>query len=61
MHDGFAPAPRRRALSMTSLINIIFLLLPFFTLSTSFAQHGEIVVQEGGSGPAPRRRHVSCG
>lgn len=50
MPDGFAPSPRRRVLSMTSLIDIIFLLLLFFMLSTSFSRHGDIVLQGAGPG-----------
>ncbi|TQM94402.1 outer membrane transport energization protein ExbD [Roseinatronobacter monicus] len=34
--------PRRRRLSMTSLIDVIFLLLLFFMLSSTFARQGEL-------------------
>lgn len=44
---------RRRRLSLTSLIDVIFLLLLFFMLSSSFARHAEIVLLAGsGNGPA---------
>ncbi len=48
---------RRRALSMTSLVDVIFLLLLFFMLSSTFARHGEIALSaaaQGGAAPADR-------
>ncbi|WP_240722640.1 biopolymer transporter ExbD [Poseidonocella sp. HB161398] len=45
--------PRRRPLSMTSLIDVIFLLLLFFMLSSTFARFGEIELSTGGEGAAP--------
>jgi biopolymer transport protein ExbD len=40
--------PRRSALSMTSLIDVIFLLLLFFMLSSTFTRFGEIELTAGG-------------
>ena len=40
---------RRRALSMTSLIDVIFLLLLFFMLSTTFTRTAELPLVAGGS------------
>jgi biopolymer transport protein ExbD len=48
------PAPfRRRSLSLTSLIDVIFLLLLFFMLSTTFTRSAELplVAAAAGSGP----------
>ncbi|MEM9967987.1 MAG: biopolymer transporter ExbD [Pseudomonadota bacterium] len=43
--------PKRRArLSMTSLIDVIFLLLLFFMLSSTFSKFAEIELRVGGSG-----------
>ena len=36
------PAPRRRGLSLTSLIDVIFLLLLFFMLTSTFTRLGEL-------------------
>ena len=48
-----APRPRAR-LSMTSLIDVIFLLLLFFMLSSTFSRFGEIALDgAGAAGPAP--------
>jgi len=41
---------RRRALSLTSLIDVIFLLLLFFMLSTTFTRTAELPLVAGGSG-----------
>ncbi|NMG41786.1 biopolymer transporter ExbD [Chelativorans sp. ZYF759] len=46
MRIDAAPRPRRR-LSMTSLIDVIFLLLLFFMLSSTFARFAEIEVSGG--------------
>jgi biopolymer transport protein ExbD len=43
---------RRRRLSMTSLIDVIFLMLLFFMLSSTFARHGELPLVSAGSGSA---------
>jgi biopolymer transport protein ExbD len=43
---------RRRALSMTSLIDVIFLLLLFFMLSTTFTRTGDLVLASAGTGGA---------
>lgn len=46
-------ARRRRArLSMTSLIDVIFLLLLFFMLSSTFSRFAEVELSAGGSGGA---------
>ena len=50
---------RRKRLSMTSLIDIIFLLLLFFMLTSTFTKFAEVDLTSGGSGasvasgPAP--------
>ena len=45
---------RRRRQSLTSLIDVIFLLLMFFMLSSTFARHGEIPFAAAATGtPAP--------
>ena len=41
---------RRRRLSLTSLIDVIFLMLLFFMLSSTFARHGELPLAAAGSG-----------
>lgn len=41
---------RRNRLSMTSLIDVIFLLLLFFMLSSTFSRFAEIELQTGGTG-----------
>lgn len=45
-HKGF----RRRALSMTPLIDVIFLLLLFFMLSSTFSKFAEIELLGAGAG-----------
>lgn len=46
-----ARAPfRRRTLSLTSLIDVIFLLLLFFMLTTTFTRTAELPLVAGGSG-----------
>ena len=48
---------RRRKLSLTSLIDVIFLLLLFFMLSSTFSRNGEIpflAAAKGGAGNADR-------
>lgn len=42
---------RRGAISMTSLIDVIFLLLLFFMLSSTFAKFGEIELTGAGGTP----------
>lgn len=44
-------ARRRRRLSMTSLIDVIFLLLLFFMLSSTFTRFAEVELAAGGAGP----------
>ncbi|WP_316016120.1 biopolymer transporter ExbD [Roseobacter sp. HKCCA0434] len=41
---------RRRVLSLTSLIDVIFLLLLFFMLTSTFSRFGEIELAAGGDG-----------
>lgn len=43
---------RRRPLSMTSLIDVIFLLLLFFMLSSTFSKFADIELLGAGAGPA---------
>lgn len=43
---------RRRRLSMTSLIDVIFLLLLFFMLSSTFSRFSEVEISAAGSGGA---------
>jgi biopolymer transport protein ExbD len=45
-----AAAFRRRKLSLTSLIDVIFLLLLFFMLSSTFSRNGEIAFLADGAG-----------
>ena len=47
---------RRRPLSMTSLIDVIFLLLLFFMLTSTFSKYAEVELLSAGSGsvgPSP--------
>lgn len=44
---------RRRKLSMTSLIDVIFLLLLFFMLTSTFTRFAEVELTSGGTGAAP--------
>lgn len=46
------PPFRRRKLSLTSLIDVIFLLLLFFMLSSTFAQFSEVELATAGQGRA---------
>jgi biopolymer transport protein ExbD len=43
---------RRRKLSLTSLIDVIFLLLLFFMLSSTFSKYGEVPLLAGSQGAA---------
>ncbi|ADZ70688.1 biopolymer transporter ExbD [Polymorphum gilvum] len=50
-----SPAPRARRLSLTSLIDVIFLLLLFFMLSSTFTRFGAVEIgaaSKGGAGGA---------
>lgn len=49
---------KRRSLSMTSLIDVIFLLLLFFMLSSTFSKFGEIdlVTSSGGGAKAANQK-----
>ena len=53
-------ALRRRKLSLTSLIDVIFLLLLFFMLSSTFSQFSEVELATAGAGrtTAPDTRPV---
>ncbi|MEO9576444.1 MAG: biopolymer transporter ExbD [Tateyamaria sp.] len=42
----------RRRLSMTSLVDVIFLLLLFFMLTSTFSKFAEVELSAGGSGQA---------
>ena len=44
------PARRRASLSLTSLIDVIFLLLLFFMLSSTFSRQGEVELTAAGGG-----------
>lgn len=44
---------RNRRLSMTSLIDVIFLLLLFFMLSSTFSRFAEVELSTAGTGGAP--------
>lgn len=54
---ALAPPPRRRALSLTPLVDVIFLLLLFFMLSSTFSRFGEVeltgAAPGGGASEAP--------
>ena len=43
-------APRRRPVALTPLIDVIFLLLLFFMLTTTFTRTGEIPLTAAGAG-----------
>ncbi len=45
-----ARLPRRRTIAMTSLIDVIFILLLFFLLTSTFTRYGELSVSTGGTG-----------
>ncbi|MEM9734662.1 MAG: biopolymer transporter ExbD [Pseudomonadota bacterium] len=45
-------APPRRRLSLTSLIDVIFLLLLFFMLSSTFSKYNEFELSPGSAGGA---------
>jgi len=45
-------APRRRPVGLTPLIDVIFLLLLFFMLTTTFTRTGEITLTAAGAGSA---------
>jgi len=44
------PARRRATLSLTALIDVIFLLLLFFMLSSTFSRQGEVELTAAGGG-----------
>lgn len=46
----FKPRTRRRAVGLTSLIDVIFLLLLFFMLASSFTRYQSLDVSSGGEG-----------
>lgn len=45
-----SPQRKRKMLSMTSLIDVIFLLLLFFMLSSTFTKFAEVQLSSGGAG-----------
>ncbi|MDZ7824037.1 MAG: biopolymer transporter ExbD [Ahrensia sp.] len=45
-----APIKRRRKLALTPLIDVIFLLLLFFMLSSTFSRFSEVSIGGGGAG-----------
>ncbi|MDE4098243.1 ExbD/TolR family protein [Phaeobacter gallaeciensis] len=47
---------RRRRLSMTSLIDVIFLLLLFFMLTSTFSKYGEVEMMAAGQGAKTQDR-----
>lgn len=47
---SLVPPPRRTALSLTSLIDVIFLLLLFFMLTSTFTKLGELELTPGAPG-----------
>ncbi len=49
MSLGFAPSPRRRRLSLTPLIDVVFLLLVFFMLAARFGMEGAITLGTAGA------------
>nr|WP_170414588.1 biopolymer transporter ExbD [Ruegeria atlantica] len=49
---------RRRRLSMTSLIDVIFLLLLFFMLTSTFSKYGEIEFATAAAGGAETDRAI---
>jgi len=61
----FKPRKKRRAVGLTSLIDVIFLLLLFFMLASSFARYQSLDVSSGGAGggadikPAYLRIHTA--
>jgi len=46
----FKARPKRRAVGLTSLIDVIFLLLLFFMLASSFTRYQSLDVSSGGEG-----------
>ena len=62
----FKPRAKRRAVGLTSLIDVIFLLLLFFMLASSFSRYQYLDVSSGGQGggadvkPAYLRIHTSA-
>lgn len=45
---------RRRALNLTPLIDVVFLLLVFFMLASTFLKFGTVKLETAGAGGAPR-------
>jgi biopolymer transport protein ExbD len=44
--------PRRRAIGLTALIDVVFLLLVFFMLASTFLKFGNVKIDLGGAEPA---------
>ena len=55
---AFNPQRRARRLSMTSLIDVIFLLLLFFMLSSTFSKFAEIELAASGPGTGSTDRAI---
>lgn len=51
-------AARRRRLPLTPLVDVIFLLLLFFMLSSTFARHAEVELNFAGAAPGPPTQPV---
>lgn len=51
------PPPRRSALSLTSLIDVIFLLLLFFMLTSTFTRMGELELTAAPQGAGQASEH----
>ncbi|GGO84825.1 hypothetical protein GCM10011348_31940 [Marinobacterium nitratireducens] len=55
MRLDLATGPRRRAISLTPLIDVVFILLLFFMLSSSFMQWRQIDLSTSGDNAAQER------
>lgn len=49
---------RRRPLAMTSLIDVIFLLLLFFMLTSTFSKYAEVELLSAGAGPVAAHKQA---
>ena len=64
MHIDSGAPPRRRLISLTPLIDVVFILLVFFMLASSFMEWRLIDLQLGGDGggevdPSAARVHIA--
>lgn len=48
------PEHRRRYISLTPLVDVVFLLLVFFMMASTFLKFGTIEIEAAGSGPEAR-------